>query len=112
MSPEIVVGAITGIATIVVAVVGAVGKIITARISTLSSSVGEVRAQVKNSHDTNLREELDERHAETAEWFKETRRDIGGLRSELRALREGDQLLDRRMQFAEKQLADLKENRS
>lgn len=39
---------------------------IRARIDTLADSMGVVREQVTNNHTTNLREEADDRHSETA----------------------------------------------
>lgn len=50
--------------------------------------------QVKNDHDTNLRDDIDEIRELLRDGFSETRKDIGGLREELRTERleriEGD----------------------
>lgn len=43
-----------------------------------------VRHEVKNDHRTNLRDENDSRHRETLHYFSEIRKDIGGIREELR----------------------------
>lgn len=78
------------------------------RVEKLDEKTERVRSQVENSHQTNLREELDERHTETRRWFDrasdaidETRRDLGGIRSELRLLRTRDDGLDERVQRIE-----------
>ncbi|AZF93416.1 minor tail protein [Mycobacterium phage Centaur] len=55
-----------------------------------------VREHVANSHTTNLRDDIDDLARTVREGFMETRRDIGGLRDELRTERieriEGDKL--------------------
>lgn len=43
-----------------------------------------VRHEVKNDHRTNFRDESDSRHSEVAYHLSEIRRDIGGIRVELR----------------------------
>lgn len=50
----------------------------------LLKDVKDVKHEVKNDHSTNLRVENDSRHAETLKLFYEVRRDIGGIRQELR----------------------------
>ncbi|TDH57588.1 DUF2746 domain-containing protein [Mycobacterium eburneum] len=73
----------------------------------MREELGEVREQVKNSHETNLRDDLDSLRVEMRAGFdemrtahKETRRDIGGIREELRDERreriEGDRRADER----------------
>lgn len=74
---EIIVATISAAALIVVAVIN-VG---------LRRRVRAIQGQVQNDHPTNLREELDDRHDETRDWFKDLRRDIGGLREEIRDVR-------------------------
>lgn len=63
---------VTGeVAQIVAAVVAAVGVVIVAIITTrVRRDTRASREQLENSHSTNLREELDERHEETRGWFK------------------------------------------
>lgn len=60
------------------------------------SEIGEIKEQVCNTHDTNLRDDLDEIRDLFLEGLSEIRRDIGGLREELRTERveriEGDRL--------------------
>ncbi|AUV61989.1 minor tail protein [Mycobacterium phage SWU2] len=57
----------------------------------------ETLNQVQNSHDTNLRDDIDQLSSAIREGFQEVRRDIGGLREEVRIERreriEGDRLL-------------------
>jgi len=76
---------------IIVALIGALGIVLVALIGVFGSKInGRLRAvqgQVQNDHSTNLREELDARHRETRGWWRETRRDIGGIREELRGIR-------------------------
>ncbi|HUG50398.1 MAG TPA: hypothetical protein VLZ78_05315 [Terrimesophilobacter sp.] len=74
---EIVVATISAVALIVVAVIN-VG---------LRRRVKSIQGQVQNDHATNLREELDDRHDETRDWFKDLRRDIGGMREDFRWMR-------------------------
>lgn len=50
--------------------------------------------QVANDHPTNMREENDSRHAETKQWFGELRRDLGGIRGDLRLIAERVQVLE------------------
>lgn len=47
----------------------------------------EAREQVKNSHDTNLREEGDVRHEEILEAMREVKRDMQGVRDDNQATR-------------------------
>lgn len=68
--------------TIVVAVIGAVAAIITTYLQFRQRRrVEEVHEQVKNTHTTNLREDIDE-------GFSHLRREIAGLRRDLRAERQ------------------------
>ncbi|WP_417372732.1 DUF2746 domain-containing protein [Glutamicibacter protophormiae] len=87
--------------TVILAIIGGVVTILTAIIGKLSIDVGrtkkdaksaaadakEARIQVKNSHDTNLREEGDERHAEIVETLKSVVRDVQGIRDDNQATR-------------------------
>lgn len=94
--------------TVILAIIGGVVTILTALIGKLSIDVGrtkkdaraaatdakaaaadskEARIQVKNSHDTNLREEGDERHAEILETLKSVIRDVQGIRDDNLATR-------------------------
>lgn len=50
----------------------------------LLKDVKDVKHEVKNDHTTNFRVENDSRHAETLKLFADVRRDIGGIRQELR----------------------------
>lgn len=64
-------------------------------------TLGSIQDQVTNEHDTNLRDDIDKLTALVAEGFSETRKDIGGLREELRTERieriEGDRRGMRRL---------------
>jgi hypothetical protein len=61
-----------------------------------SRQLGEIREQVSNDHDSNLRDDIDDLRNLLREGFRETRLDINGLREELRTERieriEGDRL--------------------
>lgn len=106
---------VTGeVAQIVAAVVAAVGIVIVAVITTRTRQhTRQIRDQVENHHNTNLREELDSRHAETAKWFRDVRRDLGGIREELRGMRETDRAQERRIQRLEDiEITDQGRNRS
>nr|WP_318276522.1 DUF2746 domain-containing protein [Mycobacterium eburneum] len=63
-------------------------------------ALGQVRDQVKNGHSTPLRADLDDFRDEVRAAFKDVRRDIGGIREELRDERreriEGDRRADER----------------
>ena len=50
----------------------------------LLKDVKDVKHEVKNDHSTNLRVENDSRHAETLKLLSEVKKDIGGIRQELR----------------------------
>lgn len=62
-------------------------------LATVASDAKEARIQVKNSHDTNLREEGDERHEATMAALKELGRDVRGLRESSYATRQDIGLL-------------------
>jgi len=72
---------VTGeVAQIVAAVVAAVGVVVVAIITTRTQQdARRTREQVENDHPTNLRVELDERHAETRGWFRTLYRIVAGL---------------------------------
>lgn len=78
-----------------IAVLAGVQAVMVAAIGAGALSLRKVRAdtvatreQVVNHHpeSPNFREESDGRHAETLALFREVRRDIGGIRSDLRAI--------------------------
>lgn len=52
------------------------------KLNVIGKDAKEAREQVKNSHDTNLREEGDERHEATMSALKELGRDVRGLRED------------------------------
>lgn len=61
-----------------------------------------VRDQIVNDHgDINFRDENDRRHGETRRWWHETRRDIGGIREELRGMRHTDRAQEARIRRLE-----------
>lgn len=74
-----------------------IGQRTSRRVKTIEKDAAETRYQVKNSHTTNLREEGDDRHEELTTLVRQVIStqatqglDIGGIRSELRALRKDD----------------------
>lgn len=69
---------------ILVALVSAVGLVVVALISNRTRQHAKAaRAQVENSHDTNLREEADERHKQNVELLNALASDIRGLRRDI-----------------------------
>lgn len=90
MSDAVLIACITGVQAITLAVLGILAKRVgSVRRTTRAvlEDTAATREQVVNHHTTNLRVENDSRHAETAGWFRELRRDIGGIREELRGVR-------------------------
>lgn len=57
------------------------------KLRSIGDDAREAREQVKNSHDTNLREEGDERHGATMGALREVSRDVRGLRADHQATR-------------------------
>lgn len=93
MSEAVLVAIITGVQAVTLGVLGILAK----RIGNVRRDTTATREQVVNDHTTNLREENDGRHAETTGWFRELRRDLGGIREEMRGLRSDDRALSRRV---------------
>ena len=97
MSDVVLVAVITAIGGVLVAFVGRSNAHSKRAATAATESAGHARAarwQVENHHSTNLREEGDQRHGENVVNFgrvldavQEVRRDVGGLRSEVRAVR-------------------------
>lgn len=79
-------------------------------IETVNSKVDAIRDHTVNSHtDRNMREEMDDRHAETMhalaalkEESRATRADLGGIRSEIRQERQERHALAERVTSLEK----------
>lgn len=91
MPTEILVALISALGAVAAATVAAVASVRANRkIDVVKRDAAAVRNQVENSHDTNLRVEADARHKETLDLFAGVSKDIGGLRSEMRNLREVD----------------------
>ncbi|MFE7067480.1 hypothetical protein [Microbacterium sp. NPDC057658] len=89
---------------VLIAIVGCVQAVTVALVGVIAVRIGKVRRdttvareQLENDHTTNLREENDGRHAETAGWFRELRRDIGGIREEIRGIRQDHRHLSARI---------------
>ncbi|UJD20960.1 hypothetical protein SEA_HARRYHOUDINI_32 [Mycobacterium phage HarryHoudini] len=75
---------------------GVIGPVLLSSHRKQNKTLETVREHVANSHKTNLRDDIDDLSRLVREGFAETRRDIGGLREELRTERieriEGDKL--------------------
>ncbi|MBU8821059.1 DUF2746 domain-containing protein [Mycolicibacterium goodii] len=60
----------------------------------IDAKTDEIHEQVVNTHDTNMREDLDELRDLVTDGFRRVERDIGGMREEIRTERkeriEGD----------------------
>ncbi|WP_341934711.1 hypothetical protein MRBLWO14_000283 [Microbacterium sp. LWO14-1.2] len=90
MSEAVLIALIGGVQAVTLGVLGILAKRVGSvrrDTSAVREDTAATREQVVNHHTTNLRVENDSRHAETAGWFREIRRDIGGIREELRGLR-------------------------
>ena len=93
MSDPVLISIVGCIQAVTVAIVG----VLAVRIGKVRRDTTATREHVVNDHSTNFRDENDSRHAETAGWFRELRRDVGGIREEIRGLRRDDRALDRRV---------------
>lgn len=78
-------------------VTAALGALSLVKVRRIRQDTAATRDQVENNHDTNLREEADERHEENAGLLRQlvttvngVVRDLGGIRAEIRALRDDD----------------------
>ncbi|AVR76800.1 minor tail protein [Mycobacterium phage Fameo] len=83
--------------TIAVAAIGAIPATIAAFAAWRSNQkVKQTHYEITNDHGTNIRHDIDDLAASVREGFSEMRKDIGGLREELRTERieriEGDRL--------------------
>lgn len=104
MSDTVLAALVTTVGTVIVAALGVLAALVTRsnghakRAAAIAASAAKdakaARVQVENDHTTNLREEADDRHSSTVVSFgrvldaiDETRKDIGGLRGEVRAVR-------------------------
>lgn len=83
--------------TVLVALIGSAQVVTVTLLGILAAQLGKVRRdstatreQVVNHHTTNFRDENDSRHRETRGWFNDLRRDVGGLRKDIRQLRDDD----------------------
>lgn len=89
---------------VLIALVGCIQAVTVAIVGVLAVRIGKVRRDttatrehVVNDHTTNFRDENDSRHAETKGWFRELRRDVGGIREDIRLLRKDDRNLSARI---------------
>ena len=95
MTENVLIAIITSLNAIVLAVVGIVGSVILRR-------VGAVRAQVQNSHDTNLRDDLDGKHDQNRGVLLAIQRDIAWLMRMVADLRRDHDLLEDTIQPKDK----------
>lgn len=109
MSEGVLVTIITAGQAIILGLIGLVGI----RLGKVKRDVSAARWQVENTHDTNLREENDSRHAETKRWIddltdnftdqiKTLAKDLGGMRAEIRSDRETHRALADRVTHLER----------
>lgn len=89
---------------VIVALIGCAQAVTVAFVGVLAVRIGKVRRDttatrehVVNDHTTNFRDENDSRHDETRGWFHELRRDVGGIREEIRGLRRDDRAIAERV---------------
>ncbi|MCS3494051.1 hypothetical protein M2368_003079 [Arthrobacter sp. JUb119] len=81
LTEAVIVQAITTLGIILAALIAAWFPL-SSKLKVIGKDAKEAREQVKNSHDTNLREEGDERHEATMSALKELGRDVRGLRED------------------------------
>jgi len=89
---------------VLIALIGCVQVVTVTVLGILAKRMGNVRRdtaatrdQVVNHHETNFREENDSRHDETRGWFRELRRDVGGIREDIHGLRKDHRALTARV---------------
>lgn len=93
MSEAVLIALIGGVQAVTLGVLGILAK----RVGNVRRDTTATREQVVNHHETNFREENDSRHDETRGWFRELRRDVGGIREDIRGLRSDHRALTRRV---------------
>ncbi|WDH80214.1 hypothetical protein PTQ19_07220 [Microbacterium esteraromaticum] len=109
MTEGVLVTIITAGQAIILALIGLLGV----RLGKVKRDVSAARWQVENTHDTNMREENDSRHAETKRWIddlsdnftdqiKTLAKDLGGMRAEIRGDRETHRALADRVTHLER----------
>ncbi|UCR89238.1 hypothetical protein [Mycetocola spongiae] len=82
------------------------------RVGRVAKDARSSRAQLENDHQadpsltSNLREDMDEKHAESMGLMKTITKDIGGLRGDIRILHQADQATDERAQTLTQRLDD------
>ena len=90
---------------VIVAAIGAIGTLGVIGYRRLARRSDDTRFEITNDHDTPLREDMDRKHGEVVRILvsqgTETRRDIGGLREEIRELRRADRRLGERIERVE-----------
>lgn len=67
----------------------------------MAADTAIVRAEVKNSHTTNFREESDERHESLTVLLRDIRSEMGEIRADVRGIRADDGRQDERIQRLE-----------
>ena len=82
MSDPVLIAIIAAVQAITVALVG----VVAVRLGGVRRDAAAARVQLTNDHQTNFREETDSRHEETLQLFGEVRKDIGGIRGDIREL--------------------------
>lgn len=108
MSDQVLIALIGASQVVLVALLGIVLRqgFSIRRITTATrTDSAQTREHVVNDHgDRNFRDENDKRHNETRLWFqglsrdmKDTRRDVGGIRTDIRQLRQDDQAIAERL---------------
>jgi len=85
-------GGLLGILGTLIAKVNHVGR----RVKEVGKDATIAREQTQNSHDTNLRDNIDKNHAETIKMFQLIREDINGLQRSDTSLWDAVDILRRR----------------
>ena len=95
MDPVILVALITTLGGVIVALIGFWGKV-----TEIRDHTKEAKEQVKNSHTTNLRDDMDAIHEDVRaalELLKQHSKEIGGIREDIRQERDERLVLSKRL---------------
>ena len=102
---------ITVVGSLIVSIIGLVATRNNGRrILAIQEDTRASRAQVENSHTTNLRVEQDDRHGEIIARFDKQDRRIGGIESDIRGLRKDIGRLDDKGEKLDERIHDLETN--
>lgn len=123
MIPDVPDGWATIVGLIITAIVGPstlaiLGVLLNRKVNKISAATNATLHQVKNSHEVNLRDDQDDKHAELVglvtsvrDQVKTQGRDIGGLRGDMRELRRDQSQLREEFSAERERIRDLEDTR-